>query len=122
MGGVDLGAQRLVASGKPQGLDAFVRELAFQSQRALDGDLPVAEVLGVEPFRLGGFLRLAEVQVEDSLDVSILEFAVLLAEIAAQRLEPLRCVDQLHLATPRFDLLVGQHPDVGGDAGVVEDV
>ena len=89
MGGVDLGSQRLVTRRKAQGLDAFVRELAFQAQRALDGDLPVAEVLGVEPFRLGGFLRLAEVEVEDSLDVSIREFAVLLAEVAAQWLEPL---------------------------------
>ena len=122
VGGVDLGAQRLVTGGKTQGFDAFVRKLAFQSQRALDGDLPVAEVLGVEPFRLGGFLCLAEVEVDDALEVCVREFTVLLAEIAAQRLEPLRCVDQLHLATPRFGLLVGQHPDVGGDAGVVEDV
>ena len=83
MGGVDLGAQRLIARGKTQGLDALVGELAFQSQRALNGDLPVAKILGVEPFGLGGLLCLAEVEVDDSLDVSVREFAVLLAEVAA---------------------------------------
>ncbi|BAP88824.1 probable ABC transporter permease protein [Burkholderiales bacterium GJ-E10] len=59
MGGVDLGAQLLIPRGKAQGLDAFVRELAFQAQRALDSDLPVAEVCVVEPFAFGGFLLLA---------------------------------------------------------------
>ncbi len=122
VGGVDLGAQRLIAGGKAQGGDAFVGELAFQAQRALDGDLPVAEVLGVEPFRLGGFLRLAQIQAEDAGNVGVSQFAVLLAKVAAQRLEPLRCVDQLHAAFAVFGFLVGQYPDVGGDAGVVEDV
>ena len=122
MGGVDLGAYRLVAGGKTQEFDSLVGELAFQAQRALDSDLPVAEVLSVEPFRLGGFLRLAEVDVDDSLDVSIREFTILLAEIAAQRLEPATCIDQLHFVTTRFGFLVGQHPDIGGDAGVVENV
>ena len=81
MGGVDLGAQRFVAGGKPQGLYAFVGELAFQAQRALDGDFPVAEVLGVEPFGLRSFLWIAEVEVENACNVGITQFTVLLAEV-----------------------------------------
>ena len=50
------------------------------------------------------------------------QLAVLLAEVLAQRLEPLRGVDELHLALAVRGLAVGQHPDVGGDAGVVEHV
>ena len=56
------------------------------------------------------------------LDVFGRELAVLLAEVLAQRLEPLAGVDELHLALAVCRLLVGQHPDVGGDAGVVEEV
>ena len=50
------------------------------------------------------------------------EFAVLLAEVFAERLEPLRGVNELHLALAVLGLAVGEHPDVGGDAGVVEEV
>jgi hypothetical protein len=50
------------------------------------------------------------------------QLAVLLAEVLAQRLEPLGGVDELHLAPAVLRLAVGQHPDVGGDAGVVEHV
>ena len=35
---------------------------------------------------------------------------------------PLRGVDQLHLALAMHRFPVAQHPDVGGDAGVVEHV
>ena len=34
----------------------------------------------------------------------------------------MHAVDELHLAPALGDLLVGQHPDVGRDAGVVEHV
>ena len=34
----------------------------------------------------------------------------------------MRGVDQLHLALAMLGLAVGEHPDVGGDAGVVEEV
>ena len=36
--------------------------------------------------------------------------------------EPLRGVDQLHLAARWSGLRLVEHPDIGGDAGVVEDV
>ena len=50
------------------------------------------------------------------------ELAVLLAQVFPQRTVPLGGVDQLHLALAVLRLAVGEHPDVGGDAGVVEHV
>ena len=50
------------------------------------------------------------------------ELAVLLAQVLAERPVPLGGVDQLHLALAMLRLAVGKHPDVGGDAGVVEHV
>ena len=122
MGGVDFSAQRFVAGGKTQRLNALVGKLAFQAQRALYGDLPIAEVLGVEPFGLGGSLCIAEVEVEDAGNVGIAQFAVLFAQIAPQRLKPLAGVYQLHTALAVRSLFVSQYPNVGGNAGVVEDV
>jgi hypothetical protein len=92
-----------------------------QAQRALDGDFPVAEGGVGEDLRLGRFLEIEE-GAADALDVVGRELAVLLAEVLAQRLEPLAGVDELHLALAVRGLAVGQHPDVGGDAGVVEEV
>ena len=93
----------------------------MQAQRALDRDLPVAEGGVGENLRLRRFLEVEE-GAADALDVLGREFAVLLAEVLAQRLEPLAGVDELHLALAVRGLSVGQHPDVGGDAGVVEEV
>ena len=50
------------------------------------------------------------------------QLAVLAAQVLAQRLEPLGSVYELHLAQPLLGLAVGEHPDVGGDAGVVEHI
>ena len=93
----------------------------MQAQRALDRDLPVAEGSVGKDLRLGRFLEIEE-GAADALDVLGRKFAVLLAEVLAQRLEPLGRVDELHLALAVRGLPVGQHPDVGGDAGVVEEV
>ncbi len=93
----------------------------MQAQRPLDRDLPVAEGGIGEDL---GFGRLLEVEegVPDTLDVVGPELAVLLAQVLAQRLEPLAGVDELHPALPVRGLAVAQHPHVGGDAGVVEQV
>src|SRR5690606_36774498 len=58
--GPDLGAQGLVAAGEAQALDGATLELTFEPQRAFHGDLPVAEVGGVEPFALRRVLRWPE--------------------------------------------------------------
>ena len=94
---------------------------ALEAQRPLDGHLPVAEGRVREDLRLLGLLEREE-RVADALDVLVGQLAVLLAEVLAQRLEPLRGVDELHLARAVLRLAVGEHPDVGGDAGVVEHV
>ena len=52
----------------------------------------------------------------------MLDKAGIFAQVLAQRFEPLRGVDQLNLAFAMRRLAVGKHPDVGGDAGVVEEV
>ena len=93
----------------------------MQAQRALDGDLPVAESGIGEDLRLRRFLEFEE-RAADAFDVLGRKLAVLLAEVLAQRLEPLAGVDELHLALAVCWLPVGQHPYIGGDAGVVEEV
>ena len=95
--------------------------MPFEPQRPLDRHLPVAEGRVGEDLRLLGLLE-GEEGVADALDVLVGQLAVLLAQVLAQRLEPLRGVDELHLALAVLGLAVGQHPDVGGDAGVVEHV
>ena len=71
-----------------------------------------------------GLLGLLEGQegLADAVDVGLGQLAVLLAQVLAQRLVPLGGVDELHLAPPVRGLAVAEHPDVGGDAGVVEHV
>ncbi len=85
---VERGAQVFVAGGEAQRLDGLERELAVQAQRALDRDLPVAEGGVGEDLRLRRFLEVEE-GAADALDVLGRELAVLLAEVLAQRLEPL---------------------------------
>src|ERR1035437_11076839 len=63
-----------------------------------------------------------EKRLHDPLDVDRGELAVLLPEVLSQRREPPTGVDQLDLALAILRLPVGQNPDVGRDAGVVEHV
>ena len=50
------------------------------------------------------------------------EGAVFRSEVFAELFVELGGIDELDLALAVLGLLVGEHPDVGGDAGVVEDV
>lgn len=118
---VEGGAQVFVAGGEAQRFDGLERALVVQAQRALDCDLPVAEGGILEDLRLGRFLEVEE-RAADALDVLARKLTVLLAEVLAQRLEPLGRVDELHLPLAVRWLLVRKHPNVGRDAGVVEEV
>ena len=60
--------------------------------------------------------------VADEPDVHVGKLAVLVAEVLAQGPVPVGGVDELHLAAAALRLAVAEHPDVGGDAGVVEHV
>lgn len=136
-----LGAER---GKEAQGGDAVSAVLGGLPQRALDGDLPVAKLVVREGFAaerrrerghscpLLGCIRAnrsvraplihIEVGLGDLLDVRLGEGAVLFAEVLAQLLIQLRGINELDLALTLLGLVIGQHPDVGGDAGVVEDV
>ena len=104
----------------PGAVDA-IRVDAREPQGSLDSDLPVAEGGIREDLRLLGLLE-GEERVADRLDVIVRQLAVLAPEVLAERLEPLRRVNELHPAAPVLGLAVGQHPDVGRDTGVVEHV
>jgi hypothetical protein len=64
----------------------------------------------------------ASLRADDLVNLLVAELAVFLAEIFAELGEPLRGVNELNLAAPILRLAVGQHPDVCGDAGVVEQI
>ena len=61
-------------------------------------------------------------QAGDFSDVLVRQFLALAAEALAHLLPEAGGVDQLHVAFARFWLAVGEYPDVGADAGVVEHV
>jgi len=61
-------------------------ELAVQPQRTLDSDLPVAESCVLKNLGLWCFLEIQK-SAADALDVFWRKFAILLAEIRAQRLD-----------------------------------
>ena len=72
-------------------LGGFIDPFGFCScyaQRALDGDLPVAEGGVGEDLGLFGFLERRE-RLGDVVDVVLGQFAVLLAEVPVQGREPL---------------------------------
>ena len=94
---------------------------SLDAQRALHRYLPVAERSVVEDLALLGLLK-SEEGVADVGYIRFAQFAVLLAQVLAQRPVPAGGVDQLHLAVAVLRLSVGEHPHVGGDAGVVEHV
>jgi hypothetical protein len=90
-----LGTEVFVAGGETQRFDGLRRKLAVEAERALNGDLPVAEVGVCEDFRMLGFLE-REVGVADALDVIRGKLAVFFAKVLAEPLELLRGVDEGH--------------------------
>src|SRR5699024_5245316 len=59
-------------------------------------------------------------RLEDLVGVSRADLDALLAQVLAQRREPVGGVDELDLALAAIFLAVGEHPHVRGDTGVVE--
>ncbi len=64
----------------------------------------------------------SEEGIHNATDVFCGQLAVLLAQIFSQGLVPLRGIDELHPAFAVGGLAVGEHPDVGGNAGVVKHI
>lgn len=67
----------------------------MQAQRALDRDLPISKGLIGKDLR---FWRLSEIEKSagDPLDIFGRELTVLLTQILAKRLIPVRCIDELY--------------------------
>ncbi len=59
---------------------------------------------------------------DDLRDLVAGHFLALLAEALTHLREALPGIDELHLALPARALAVGDDPEVGGDAGVVEEL
>src|SRR3972149_2979180 len=103
---------------------AFGRHLVPETQWPLDGDARIAEVGVVEDLR-GLAVALPAVEPHDlgdltSSDVPTLVAEAALALFAATRRPHLARVEELALALAPLLLAVGDDPDVGADAGVVE--
>jgi len=71
-----------------------------------------------DPLALGE----SAVQPGDLGDMRSRQLLALLAEALAHLLPQLAGVDELHQAAPFSGLAVGHHPEVDGDAGVVEEL
>ena len=93
------------------------------AQRLFDGDRPIAELLGTQHLgQVGVSIFELSVQVSDGLHVGLGQVAALGSDGLAHLLPLGRCVDQLDLALAFGGFGVVEHPDVGRDARVVEEV
>lgn len=90
-----------------------------QAQGAVYLDVVVAKLFVGEDTAFRGFFKVGE-QLHDARAVVDGGFAVFLTEIFAQRAFDLRGVDELHLATTARLFAIGDNPNEGADAGVVE--
>ncbi|MNN27444.1 hypothetical protein D3C81_1409800 [compost metagenome] len=119
-------AQGLVET---QGFDALGAELRLAPVWPFDADLVVAEVTVIKhlcgnAIATGRAVEAGQVEVGlgDPFDMLWGKFTVFVAEIFAQFAIQQAGVDQLHLASALRRLVAGEQPDIGGDAGVVEQV
>lgn len=113
--GIRLGAPLLLA------LCAHDHVALFVAQRPLDRDRRIAEVGVVEDLAVFVLLERA-VELHDALDVGLAQFLALGAERLPHLLVELGGIDELDLALALRLLVVGDDPNVGRDAGVVEHV
>ena len=105
--------------------ERFGADREAQAQRALDGDAAIAEVGAVEDFAGAGAGTVGRKRIMLAGDVGDGVLVQKLA-LAAERFAHWRMhgggVNQLHFAFAIPGFVVGQHPHVGADAGVVEQV
>lgn len=90
-----------------------------QAQGAVYLDVVVTKFFVGEDAAFGSFFKVGE-QLHDARAVDGGGFAVFLTEIFAQRTFDLCGVDELHLATTARLFAIGDNPNEGADAGVVE--
>ena len=98
---------------------ALRRHLEGEPQRTLDRDLAEAEIFVVED--LGAtVLGHVSVQLHDLDDVAIRQLLTLVPQALPHLHEEIYGVDELDFAAALLSLAIGQNPDIGRDAGVVE--
>src|SRR5690606_29200792 len=109
------GVRLRVALAVGDGLAVLVEERSFDSD-AREAERLVREDLDPVPLLEG------PVELHDLVDVLLGEVLTLLAEALAHLGPRLSSVDELDLAAPFGRLAVGDDPEVGRDAGVVEEL
>ena len=128
VGLVEPAREFLVLSVVEQRVRLDGRELATQTQRTLHRNGIVAEVVAAEHLALHGavvrrlLIGKRHVALHNLLGVLRRDGAVAVALVLAQFLKRLTGVDELHEAPSSVGFLVGEHPHIGGDARVVEDI
>src|SRR4051812_9551900 len=101
-------------------LPGAVRDFPSPTERLLDGDGTEAKrVVRDDPDAV--VVRERAVQADDLGAVLGADLAALVAEALAHLDPQVAGVDELDLALALGGLAVGEHPDVGGDARVVEE-
>jgi len=99
--------------------DPFRCHLEVQPQRALNSDLAEPEILVVEDL---GMLAVREIAVQprDFCNLVVANFVPLVVQALPHLAVQVHGIDQLDLAPPLGRLAIGDDPDVGEDARVVE--
>ncbi len=115
----------VIERGERIALDKVVNALLGDGVAALQwlhhGVFTVDELMIVEDLRQVALLEL-RIDPGDAFTVLGCDLVALVAQGFAQLVRDSGGVDELHLAATLLVLVLGQDPDVGGDAGVVEQV
>ena len=137
LGGTLLARHRQVDEGAlvAESSDPLAARLEIEPERSFDRDLAEAEVRGgvdaaddslvllSVPDDLAGCAVLEVVQQPQNVLLALeRDLAALGAQALAQQDPEGGGVDELDLTAPLGPFAVGEHPDVGGDAGVVEEL
>ena len=118
LGGVIYGIQRTV---RQHLVNAFLRNGIAALQRLHDRILAVHKFFILENFAVFAFFK-RRVQLNDFAAVLRQQFVFLVACRLAQLVEDAGGINQLHIALAFRALVLGQNPDIGGNAGVVKQV
>lgn len=102
---------------------------ALVAQRRFHGDLGVAEGdvvphLALDDLRAALVYAVVKriIRLHDEPDAAVIEIDALVADVLAPLDKAAAGVDELHLARAVHGLVFGDEPDVGGNAGIVEQI
>jgi len=98
-----------------------VEALAAQVALAAWRHLPISQRFIFKNLAVFSFFKGQE-SVADTLDVLFAQLTILFPQILTQGLIPEGSINKLHLPFAMLWFTIAQHPDVGGDAGVVKKI